>query len=126
MKRPILLGVRGEAAEFVRSAGGGLCFEPENAEHLVDTAVELMTFPDRGAGLGRIGREEVLSRFDLNVLADRYATILTTLEARDAVNRRRHRQAQGRASGRPSVTRRVDRTPLNIYALGPQSVRRTA
>lgn len=84
MKRPILLGVRGEAEKFVRSAGGGLCFEPEDAEHLVDAAVELMRFPDRGAGLGRIGREEVLSRFDLNVLADRYATILTTLESKSA------------------------------------------
>ena len=78
MARPILLGVRGQAERIVTESGGGLCFEPEDAEQLLGAAVQLMERSDRGAALGRAGREHVLAHYQLETLARRYEALLDT------------------------------------------------
>lgn len=56
MGRPILLGVRGDAADMVTGAGAGIAFEPENADSLVEAAISLsrMTSVARAA-MGHAG-----------------------------------------------------------------------
>jgi colanic acid biosynthesis glycosyl transferase WcaI len=46
MGRPILMGVRGDAADMVEAAGAGLTFTPENAESLADAAIALLMMSD--------------------------------------------------------------------------------
>jgi glycosyltransferase involved in cell wall biosynthesis len=44
--KPILMGVRGDAAALVEEAGAGICFEPENAEALAAAVRKLIALPD--------------------------------------------------------------------------------
>ena len=53
--KPILCGVRGDAAKLVRDSGGGIPFEPENAQSLVEAIRQLKQMtPDarREMGIG--------------------------------------------------------------------------
>jgi glycosyltransferase involved in cell wall biosynthesis len=43
--KPILCGVRGDAAALVEQARAGICFEPENAESLVNAAIKMSEMP---------------------------------------------------------------------------------
>ncbi len=79
MRRPVLLGVRGQAEAILRASGGGLCFEPDDPSGLVDVAVELMENPELCEDLGTAGREHVLAHFELDTLAGRYESLLTDL-----------------------------------------------
>ena len=56
MRRPIVLGVRGEAQSLVEAAGAGVCMEPENAQELADAVLRLAENPEEAAALGRSGR----------------------------------------------------------------------
>ena len=42
MKRPIILGVRGECQSIIEKADCGLCIEPENTKELADAVVKLV------------------------------------------------------------------------------------
>jgi len=79
MRRPIVLGVRGEAQALVESAGAGICIEPENAQELADAVVELADNRDKAELLGTAGRGFVESNFDRRVLALRLENILLGL-----------------------------------------------
>lgn len=55
--KPILLGVRGDAARMVDQAGAGLAFQPENAAALADAAERLAAMtPEDRARMGEAGR----------------------------------------------------------------------
>lgn len=41
MRKPIALGIRGEASEIVEAASAGICFAPEDADGLVDAVTTL-------------------------------------------------------------------------------------
>src|SRR3990167_2240380 len=56
MEKPIILGVEGESAELVMSAGGGVCIEPENGKDLADQVLKLSQDPARCRALGTSGR----------------------------------------------------------------------
>jgi glycosyltransferase involved in cell wall biosynthesis len=43
--KPILCGVRGDAAALVEQAHAGICFEPENVESLVNAAIKMSEMP---------------------------------------------------------------------------------
>lgn len=56
--KPILLAVRGDAAELVETSGGGVTAAPENAAALADAADALSRLPaERLAAMGRQGRD---------------------------------------------------------------------
>jgi glycosyltransferase involved in cell wall biosynthesis len=83
MAKPVVLGVRGEAARIVEAAGCGLCVPPENPEALADAV-------SRAAGLrasgelvefGRRGREHVERHYDRNAKAIAYLALLTEVVA---------------------------------------------
>lgn len=58
MGRPILIGVEGEAAEYVTQAGAGVAVPSDNVEAMADAMVQLAKMPkDRLADMGRRGQE---------------------------------------------------------------------
>ena len=76
MERPVILGVEGESAELVLSAGGGICIEPESSKDLAIQVLKLYRNPTLRQELGSSGRRYVLEHFDRQVLARRYADVM--------------------------------------------------
>jgi lipopolysaccharide/colanic/teichoic acid biosynthesis glycosyltransferase/glycosyltransferase involved in cell wall biosynthesis len=75
--RPILMGVRGDAAQVIAESGGGMCFEPENAEDLVDAIrrmINLTAVERREMGLS--GQRYYRERMSLSVGARRFGSVL--------------------------------------------------
>ena len=76
MEKPVILGVEGESAELVMSAGGGICIEPENAKDLASKVLKLYRDSTMCQELGSSGRRYVLEHFDRKVLARRFADVM--------------------------------------------------
>ena len=81
MKKPIILGVTGDAAEVVREAGCGICIEPGDAEQLVAAVRRLQADPETARAMGQAGWEYVGANYDRDVLARNYLALLTTIVA---------------------------------------------
>jgi glycosyltransferase involved in cell wall biosynthesis len=77
---PVLMGLRGEAAEIINKSGGGISFEPENAEALADLVLVLAASPDKCAALSQMGTKGA-QLFDRKVLADKMLQIIETTGA---------------------------------------------
>ena len=75
MKRPIVLGVEGSAAEVVERAGAGICIEPENERDLIEAVERLAASPELAEKLGRAGSEMVAAHYDYDRLAEQYVKI---------------------------------------------------
>jgi glycosyltransferase involved in cell wall biosynthesis len=76
MEKPVILGVEGESAELVMSAGGGICIEPENSKDLAIQVLKLYRDPTLRQKLGSSGRRYVLEHFDRQVLAKRFSDVM--------------------------------------------------
>lgn len=76
MAKPVVLGVRGFAAEFVASAGCGVCIEPENEHELVDTVLRLSADRALCERLGQAGRDYVARHFSRDELARDYLDVI--------------------------------------------------
>lgn len=76
MEKPVILGVEGESAELVMSAGGGICIQPESSKDLVIQILKLYRDPTLRQKLGSSGRQYVLEHFDRQVLAKRFADVM--------------------------------------------------
>lgn len=76
MKRPIIMGVRGESAEIVRRSGAGIDMEPSNASDLVACVQRLRNDRDLYERLSESGREFVLNRFSRDRFADDYLQLM--------------------------------------------------
>lgn len=75
MGRPVLIGVRGEAAAFVTDAGAGLASPPQDVDALAATMVQMARMPkEQLAEMGARGREAYESRFS-------FATAIAATEA---------------------------------------------
>jgi len=72
MNVPIIMGVRGQALQFVLEAGAGVAMEPDSAESLA-SCIEIVRTRGRQAFSGR---DYVAKNFDRNVLAMRMLGIL--------------------------------------------------
>ncbi len=81
MEKPVILGVEGESAELVLSAGGGICIEPESAKDLAMQVLKLYRDPTLGQKLGSSGRHHVVEHFDRQVLARRFADVMKKVVA---------------------------------------------
>lgn len=82
MGKPIILGVKGSAAEFLREANAGIAIEPENAEHLVQAILRLAEDPVAARRFGDSGRQHVLRFFDRDRLSRDYLRVLYRTLAR--------------------------------------------
>ncbi len=79
MAKPIIMGVRGFAADLVERAEAGICIEPENETELVAAACRLAGDRALARSLGESGRERIAARFDYDDLAARYLAIIRAL-----------------------------------------------
>lgn len=78
-KRPIVLGVVGHAASWMRSAKAGICIAPEDDTALLAAVDRLATEPDLAASLGENGRRFVAQHHDYELLAAQYLGVLRKL-----------------------------------------------
>jgi glycosyltransferase involved in cell wall biosynthesis len=76
MEKPVILGVEGESAELVMSAGGGICIEPESSKDLARQIVKLYRDPTLRQEFGSSGKRYVFEHFDRRALARRYADVI--------------------------------------------------
>ena len=75
--KPLLMGVRGDAADVVRSAQAGVVFEPENAESLARAVKQLsMLSGEERERLGRNGRDYYDRELSLSAGAARFAGVI--------------------------------------------------
>jgi colanic acid biosynthesis glycosyl transferase WcaI len=79
MRRPMILGVRGEALALMSEAGAGIGIEPGNAFELAAAVRQLAGDPALATKLGQSGRMFVEANFDRKVLARRYLDILSRI-----------------------------------------------
>ncbi len=70
MKKPILLGVEGEAEGIIKRYNSGLCFIPEDKEDFIKKVYMLKTDKKLYAKL-QLGCEQMSKEFDRKALADR-------------------------------------------------------
>jgi glycosyltransferase involved in cell wall biosynthesis len=98
MRRPVILGVEGFAADFIRKSGGGLCIEPENEDQLLLAAERLQTDPALAQSLGRAGCDFVLKHFDRDVLAKDYLKVIEQVIATGSGVLRHGKAPQGVAN----------------------------
>jgi len=76
MKKPIILGVEGSAAQVVREANAGICIEPENEGELVEAVKRLARDRDLADRLGQAGFDSIAAVYDYDRLAEKYAEII--------------------------------------------------
>lgn len=76
MRRPIILGVEGEARALLDAAGAGIGIVPEDAAGLAAAVRRLAADREAGAALGDSGRAYVEANFDRSRLAVRYLEFL--------------------------------------------------
>ncbi len=77
MKRPIILGVRGESREIVEKAGCGLSIPPEDDGALASAVLDLADGPDLCTRMGEEGYRCAVEKYNRDSLADEYLRILT-------------------------------------------------
>ena len=68
--RPIVLGVLGESAELLKTAGAGVVIPPEDPEALQQVLAQMATDPEGAREMGRRGRRLVEAQFDRDQLAE--------------------------------------------------------
>lgn len=80
MKKPLLLGVDGEAKElFINQGETGLFFEPENDKELAEKIIYLNAHRDKLLSFGENGRNYVEKHFNRNKIAHDFYDILLKL-----------------------------------------------
>jgi len=81
MKRPIIMGVQGEAAKIIEESGGGICIEPENEKELVAAVLQLQSDPKLCERLGQAGHDYVARHYDREKVALAYLEYLEGVAA---------------------------------------------
>ena len=77
MKKPILLGVEGEAKElFIDEGKGGLAFIPENPADLSEKIQFLIDHPEQAREMGESGYRFVSVRFERDIVAEKFNKFL--------------------------------------------------
>lgn len=77
LKKPILLGVEGEAKElFIDNARAGLAFEPDNSNELVEKIKFIAGNRDKIISMGKNGHDYVCEKFDRSEIANSFFVFL--------------------------------------------------
>tara|TARA_R110002096_G_scaffold180460_2_gene357760 strand:+ start:651 stop:1871 length:1221 start_codon:yes stop_codon:yes gene_type:complete len=79
MKKPIILGVRGESQALIEEGNAGICIEPENVDELVAAVIKLSEDSQAYNNYAENGYEYVQQHFDRKKLADQFEKILVNL-----------------------------------------------
>jgi colanic acid biosynthesis glycosyl transferase WcaI len=97
MGTPILLGIRGDAAELVTKAEAGLCYEPSSPQSLAEAVSRLVRMPeDELTAMGRSGREYYLKHLCFDKACARIAGTMGQMVSQSS----EHRGPAGRGGGR--------------------------
>ena len=78
MRRPIIMGVGGFAAQIVEAAKAGIIIEPENEQELVAAVEQLAGDPQLGERYGKAGEAYIVERYDREKLAQEYLEVIAT------------------------------------------------
>lgn len=77
--KPVLMGVRGDAAKIVEEAGAGICFDPESPTQLAEAVRALTKLPEHERQeMGASGQRYYWEHLSLRVGAQKFARILET------------------------------------------------
>jgi len=79
MRKPIVLGVEGFAAELVGDTGAGICIQPENEQELIAALETLAADRVLARRYGEAGYERIARRYAYDRLAQEYASLLARL-----------------------------------------------
>ena len=79
MKKPIILGVQGEAQALIEEAQAGICIIPQDARQLVDAVRHLQTERDDYQNCAEAGYRYAKTHFDRTILARQFEQILRAL-----------------------------------------------
>jgi colanic acid biosynthesis glycosyl transferase WcaI len=80
--KPIIAGVRGDAADIIRSSGAGKVAVPENAAEIVDKLLEVCHLSDdERKGMGISGRGFYEKTMSLAVGVGRFESIFNRIRA---------------------------------------------
>jgi glycosyltransferase involved in cell wall biosynthesis len=81
---PVVQPRIGSYPELMEAIGGGVLYEPNDADTLARTIGELLESPERRAELGRRGRDSVTRSFSLEVMAKKLIDVYATVAPRVA------------------------------------------
>lgn len=82
--KPILMGVRGDAADLIRKAGAGLAFEPGNPAALAEVALEMAALaPAQRQAMGDAGADYYRLHLSLKVGAGTFSRLFEEVVAAD-------------------------------------------
>lgn len=74
--RPVLMGVRGDAAELIRNTGAGLICEPENPSSMAQAILELYRMPkSQLEEMGAKGKAYYLNQLSLDIAGEKMDSI---------------------------------------------------
>lgn len=76
---PIVGSVSGESAQILNDSKGALVVEPDNVEQISEAITKLHEHPQRRLELGRNGYSFVESKFNREVLAESYLSIIKSI-----------------------------------------------
>ena len=80
MKKPILLGVEGEAKVlFIDEGKCGMAFEPENAKDLAEKINLFYANPVQRKEYAENGLKYVSEKFNRDTIADKFWTVITSI-----------------------------------------------
>ena len=79
MQRPIIMGVRGEAADIVRDAGNGIEMEPGNTDSLLNCLSQLIRDKELYKSLTARGRRFVMEQYSRDTFAADYLRLFASL-----------------------------------------------
>ena len=71
MEKPLIMAVRGEAAEIVENSKAGINIEPENEQQLIDNLLQLSSDSEVYRSYCENGRKFVLENYSRDVLAEK-------------------------------------------------------
>ncbi|MDR2117686.1 MAG: glycosyltransferase family 4 protein [Planctomycetaceae bacterium] len=80
MKKPIILGVEGFAAQLIREADAGICIEPENTNNFLEALELLVQQPELRKNYGEHGQQHVLKYYNRKHLAEKYIQIIESIK----------------------------------------------
>lgn len=79
MKKPILLGVEGEAEDlFIKEGKAGLAYTPEDAADLANKAMQLFKSKEEMTRLGENGFNYVSTKFNREIIAENFYNFLSS------------------------------------------------
>ncbi len=80
-ERPVIVAVDGQARRIAEDAEAGVFVEPENAQALVKTVLDLAADPERRRRMGASGRQYIVNNSSREKTARDYITVLEGLTA---------------------------------------------